>query len=240
MNCRKKPLIGVVPLVDAQRESYWMLPGYLEGISQAGGLPVMLPLTQDESDLKQLAGCCDGLLFTGGQDVSPNLYGQEPSPQCGALCPGRDGMEQVLLKLALDRDLAVLGICRGIQFLNAGLGGTLYQDLPSQRPSEVCHRQPAPYDRPSHPVYLPEGSPLERLLGRTELAVISCHHQGICTPAPGLQAMAQAPDELIEAVWMPGRRFVWAVQWHPEFSWKVDEASRQIFSAFVAAAGRAG
>ena len=121
----KKPLIGIVPLVDEARESYWMLPGYMQGVEQAGGVPVMLPLTDDAAALRQLADTCDGFLLTGGQDVSPALYGAAPTLQCGETCPARDAMEARLLDLALAADKPVLGICRGIQFLNVHLGGTL-------------------------------------------------------------------------------------------------------------------
>ena len=118
----KKPIIGVTPLFDQERDSYWMLPGYLEGLEQAGAIPVVLPLPEESDDLTQLISLCDGLLFTGGQDVSPALYGETPKGTCGEICSARDRMEQVLLHLALERDLPVLGICRGIQFLNAALG----------------------------------------------------------------------------------------------------------------------
>lgn len=229
----KKPLIGVVPLVDEERESFWMLPGYFEGIEEAGGIPVMLPLTSDPEDLTQMANFCDGFLFTGGQDVSPRLYGEETREGCGECCPARDEMEQALLTQALGLDRPVLGICRGIQFLNAALGGTLYQDLPTEHYSKIVHHQERPYDQPSHEVSLLRGSPLAELLGDKTLAVNSCHHQGVRHLADSLSAMAYAPDGLVEAVWMPGKRFVWAVQWHPEFSHKASEASRKIFRAFV-------
>ena len=143
-------------------------------------------------------------------------------------------MEGLLLRLALEKDKPVLGICRGIQFLNAALGGTLYQDLPAERPSEVVHHQEPPYDQPSHPVALLPGTPLEKLMGAGALPVNSCHHQGLKDLAPGLSPMATAEDGLVEAVWMPDARFVWAVQWHPEFAFRT-EASRRIFGAFVAA-----
>lgn len=230
----KKPLIGLVPLVDEGRESYWMLPGYMTGVEQAGGVPVMLPLTSDEEALRRLAGTLDGFLFTGGHDVSPAVYGAPVSPLCGACCPGRDAMEGPLLRLALEKDKPVLGICRGIQFLNAALGGTLYQDLPAERPSAVVHHQEPPYDRPSHPVALLPGAPLEKLMETDTLPVNSCHHQGLKELAPGLAPMAAAEDGLVEAVWMPDARFVWAVQWHPEFAFRTG-ASRRIFGAFVAA-----
>lgn len=231
----RRPVIGVVPLVDDERESYWMLPGYFGGVEQAGGLPIMLPLTSDEAALRQLTEQCDGFLFTGGHDVSPSVYGAEPSPLCGACCPARDEMEQVLLKLALEYDKPVLGICRGIQFLNAALGGTLYQHLPAEFPSTTEHHQTPPYEKPAHKVRLTPGAPLQALLGVKTLAVNSYHHQAVHTLATKLRPMAVSEDGLVEGVYLPGARFVWGVQWHPEFSYQVDEASRKIFRAFVAA-----
>lgn len=231
----RRPLIGLVPLMDYQKDSYWMLPGYMQGLEQAGALPVMLPLTDDPQALSQLADTCDGFLFTGGQDVNPALYGARREEVCGELSPRRDAMEARLLALARAQDKPVLGICRGLQFLNAALGGTLWQDLPTQCPSPVCHRQPAPYDRPIHTVALLPGSPLAALLGKETLAVNSCHHQAVRTLAPGLAPMAAAPDGIVEAAWEPGKRFVWAVQWHPEFSHRTDADSRAILKAFVAA-----
>lgn len=233
----KKPVIGIVPLVDTGRKSLWMLPGYMEGVTQAGGLPVMLPLTDSGEDIEGLLALCDGFLFTGGPDVSPALYGETALPECGELCPERDRMELPLLTAAIGADKAVLGICRGMQFINVALGGTLYQNLPTQRPSSLGHRMEAPYDREAHRAVLTDGSPLAELLRAGEIGVNSCHHQGVRELAPGLSAMASAPDGLVEAVCMPGKRFVWAVQWHPEFSLRVDENSRRIFAAFVEGSG---
>ena len=232
----KKLIIGVTPLFDRERDSYWMLPGYLEGLEQAGASPIILPLPEDLDDLPQLVSLCDGLLFTGGQDVSPTLYGETPKPTCGEVCPARDRVEQVLLHLALERDLPVLGICRGIQFLNAVLGGTLYQDLPTEHPSQTQHHMTPPYDRAVHTVTLQPGTPLAELLGEEHIGVNSYHHQAVKTLAPCLTEMAWSEDGLIEAVCLPEKRFVWAVQWHPEFSFRVDEHSRKIFGAFVTAA----
>lgn len=227
----RKPVIGLVPLVDTGRESLWMLPGYMDGIRNAGGLPVMLPLNDAEADVMQMLEFCDGILFTGGHDVNPELYGEKNEGLTGELVPDRDSMEEKLFKAAVERDKGVLGICRGLQFINVMLGGTLYQDIPTQFESNVNHRQPAPYHLPIHPVAV--SGPLAEAVGATEITVNSCHHQGIRELAPGLEVMAQAPDGLVEAIRLPVRKFVWAVQWHPEFMHRVDENSRRILRAFV-------
>lgn len=230
-----KRVIGLIPLVDDARKSLWMLPGYMDGIAAAGGLPIMLPLQSEAADLDQMLAMCDGILLTGGHDVSPELYGHEPLPVCGATSPRRDRMETGLLRRAMDADRPVLGICRGLQFINAALGGTLWQDLPSQRPSGIVHRQRPPYDVPAHDVDVLPDTPLSALLRAEALRVNSCHHQGIRKIAPPLKPMALAPDGLVEAVWHPGRRFMWGVQWHPEFSWSSDPSALAILGAFVEA-----
>ena len=230
----KKPLIGLIPLVDEGRESFWMLPGYMAGIARAGGLAVMLPLTGEDVDIENLVERFDGFLFTGGHDVDPALYGQEKEGCCGDLCPGRDTMEQKLLKAALAADKPVLGICRGLQMMNAVLGGTLWQDIPTQFPSETNHRMAAPYGRAEHMVQVNPELPFGNL--PLTLGVNSCHHQGIRELAPELKVWAKAPDGLVEAVYLPGKRYARAVQWHPEFFPVEDELSRTIFSGFVEAA----
>ena len=230
---KRKPLIGLVPLVDEERESYWMLPGYMKAVEQAGGIPVMLPLTDDEDAIERIADTMDGFIFTGGHDVDPALYGEDKAPECAACCSERDAMEKILFSMALEKNKSMLGICRGLQLMNALLGGTLYQDLPTQHPSDIVHRQSAPYDVPVHYVNLAEHSPLGMLLGKPQTGVNSCHHQAIKQLAPEFEMMAQSPDGLIEAAYMPARRFVWGVQWHPEFSYKVNDDSVKIFRAFV-------
>jgi putative glutamine amidotransferase len=229
----KKPLIGVVPLWDEERDSLWMLPGYLEGIRRAGGIPLILPLDTEEEGLRRLGGLCGGLLFTGGQDVSPGLYGAPAPALCGPVCPARDLMERILFSTAiLEQDKPALGICRGIQLFNVLLGGTLYQDLAVQfKAAAGLHRQKPPYDRAAHRLTVEPG-PLRRLLGTDNLEVNSSHHQGIASLAPDLEPMARAEDGLIEAVRVRDRAFVWALQWHPEMAlaW---ESSKKIFAAFV-------
>ncbi len=228
-----KPIIGVMPLWDDEKESMWMLPGYFEGIRQAGGIPVMFPLTTDPGNIGPLTNVCNGFLFTGGHDVSPELYHEEPLE--GLVCCSRirDEMEKIVLENAISMDKPVLGICRGIQFINAALGGSLYQDLPAQHPSETDHHQKAPYDVPAHLVKILPDSPFYRCINAERIYVNSCHHQAVKDIAPCLKVMATSEDGLTEGLYMPGHRFLWAVQWHPEFSYLKDEDSRKIFKAFV-------
>ena len=229
----RRPVIGLVPLTDKERESYWMLPGYMQGIEDAGGLPVMLPLTADRAIIRQITEEMDGFLFTGGQDVTPELYSRKRSERCGECSAERDDMEKELFRQVYEKDKPVLGICRGIQLINVLMGGTLYQDLPTEYISDTAHHQKPPYDVPCHDVAILKESPLHKLLGKDMLKVNSYHHQAVRDLADGLEKMAVSEDGLTEAVRACGKQFIWAVQWHPEFSFWKDEYSRKIFREFV-------
>jgi len=135
----KKPMIGVLPLYDEKKESLWMLPGYMKGIEAAGGIPVMLPLISDTDIIMSIADSFDGFLFSGGQDVNPAIYGEKMEAFCGKPCDERDSMERMLFEQVTKLDKPILGICRGLQLFNALLGGTLYQDIPSQLQSEIIY-----------------------------------------------------------------------------------------------------
>lgn len=230
-----RPVVGVMPLWDDDKESIWMLPGYMEGIALAGATPVIFPFSTDKQELKQLVDICSGFLFTGGHDVSPELYGEKPLKGLVQSCKKRDIMEKTVLEMAIADDKPVLGICRGIQLINAALGGTLYQDLPAQYPSDINHHQSPPYDIPVHNVIIGSETPLYECLGVDHLSVNSYHHQAIKDLSPELMVMATAPDGIAEAVCRPASRFIWAVQWHPEFSYKTDINSVKIFEAFAEA-----
>lgn len=228
-----KPIIGIVPLVDKQRESYWMLPGYMKGIERAGGIPVMLPLTQDEELIDLIAEHFDGFLFSGGQDINPKFY-QQINKKCGEICTSRDVMEKQLFQKVVEKDKPAYGICRGLQLFNACLGGSLFQDIPTELPSEVEHLQKPPYDQAAHSVEIERNTLLYEIVNKRQLFVNSYHHQGIKEISSSLKAMAVAPDGLVEAVYMPKRKFIMATQWHPEFSYMKDENSFKIFEALVA------
>ena len=228
-----KPLVGVMPLWDDDKDSIWMLPGYLDGLKEAGATPVIFPLTEDSEEISGLVDICDGILLTGGHDVTPSIYGEEPLEGKVSCCITRDNMEKLVLEDAMKKNKPVLGICRGIQFINALLGGTLYQDLPSQHPSDIEHHQTPPYDIPVHDVNIKRSTPLYDCLGTDRISVNSYHHQAVKDVAPGLEIMAESDDGIVEALYKPSYGFLWAVQWHPEFSYKTDENSKKIFRAFV-------
>lgn len=196
----------------------------------------MLPFVQEDEDIKELLSVCDGFLFTGGQDVDPGLYGEKPISDRVVPCRERDALKKKILAGAISRDKPVLGICRGIQFLNAAL----WQDLPTERPGRVNHHMEKPFERPAHLVHILERTPLCALLGTQVLAVNSIHHQAVRDLAEGLSVMAVSEDGLIEALYRKESRFFWGIQWHPEYLFRTDEASRKIFSAFAAACSDTG
>ena len=229
----RMPFIGLTPLWDENEGCICMYPGYIRGLEEAGAVPVILPLTKSETVLKQIADSFDGFLFTGGGDLDPKYYGQEKADYCGKICEGRDQMEAYLFREAvINQNKPALGICRGIQLFNAFLGGSLYQDLPTEFSTAINHRQVPPYNVPTHAVRLLPESPLCKLVGKERLDVNSHHHQAINRIAEGLEIMALSDDGLAEAAYMPDRPYVWAVQWHPELL-PNDEASGKLFASFV-------
>lgn len=230
-----KPLIAVTPLVNEKRKLQLMQPGYLKGIELAGGAPVVLPVTQDKQVLEAILSRCAGVLLTGGHDVDPALYGQETLPECGEFSPARDALENWLIGWVLERDMPVLAICRGVQMLNVHLGGTLYQDLPTQHPGGVEHSQQPPYEETVHTVEVEAGSFLAGLIGSGTLPVNSLHHQAVDTVAPGLVVDALSEDGIVEAVHLPGKKFVLGVQWHPEYCCTTQNRAAEIFQGFVRA-----
>jgi putative glutamine amidotransferase len=210
---------------------------YVWAIEQAGGVPVILPVTREPDVIARYLGVIDGLLLSGGVDIAPERYGQEPHPCLGEVDADRDATELPLIRDALAQDVPIFAICRGIQALNVAMGGTLYQDLPSERPSDILHQQAAqkrPRHEFSHTIAIAD-SRLRGIVGAGEMLTNSFHHQALREVANGLVATAHAPDSVIEAVESPAHRYVVGVQFHPEDTAPYDEKSRRLFEAFVAA-----
>jgi putative glutamine amidotransferase len=214
--------------------TYLVSQDYCRAIIAAGAIPVLLPHEPDLID--GMLGRLAGVLFTGGVDIHPQAYGESPHPLLGATDAARDAFELALFpRIWHETAMPVLGVCRGLQLLNVGLGGTLWQDLPSQRPGHVHHSQNDHRYKAVHPMRIASESQLGGLLGKV-IAVNSLHHQGIKDLAPGLEAMAWSPDGLVEAVEAPGHPFRLAMQWHPENLATVYPEFHKVFARFVAAA----
>jgi putative glutamine amidotransferase len=214
---------------------------YVRALLAAGGVPLILSPLMGASLAGSALDGCDGLLLTGGEDVHPSWYGADPSPLLTPPSRERDLFELALFAVARQRELPILGICRGIQLINVALGGTLFQDLPSERPGTVDHSPLGARDVRSHPVRLQPGSRAAGALGATTVTVNSVHHQAIKDLAPGLVASGWTPDGLIEAAESgPGVSWMLAVQWHPE-EMHADRMAPEhgLFSALVNEAGLA-
>jgi putative glutamine amidotransferase len=214
---------------------------YLEALDGAGALPVVVPPLHPDA-IEDLLDAVDGLLLSGGPDIDPSAYGQEPARCLGPTEPELDAFELTLARAADRRGVPLLAICRGAQLLNVARGGTLHQHLPDVVGDAIRHRQPEPPDRLTHDVVLEPGSRLAELLGWREGEVNSLHHQAIDALGEELRVVARAPDGTVEAVEAPERPFLIAVQWHAEclVGWP---QHAPLFEAFVAAcrapAGRA-
>lgn len=237
---KKKPVIAITPYFNIERDEPYMRPGFIKAIRAAGGIPVILPLDQGEEELTQIADTFDGFVFAGGPDVHAFYFGEETHARCGNVCLRRDQMELALLKLVMERKKPVLGICRGAQILNIGLGGDIYQDIPSQFASDfpLAHSQPFSYAIPSHTVRIQPGTLLSRLAnGALEIKVNSMHHQAVRRTAPGLVASGVASDGLTECVEKSDYPYFIGVQWHPEYLWEQDVCANALFTELVQVAG---
>jgi putative glutamine amidotransferase len=209
---------------------------YSQAILHAGGAPVIVPAAQDQKSLGVILDAVKGLILSGGPDVNPRRFGEEPLAGLGEVDEALDRMELMAVRLAIDKNLPVLGICRGIQVLNVALGGTLYQDVASQVPEVLCHTPKADKAVNTHTVRIEAGSRLHRIIGKREIWVNGKHHQAIKDLAGGLVVTARAKDGVVEAVEHPRKRFAIGVQWHPEGTWRDDPSSQRLFAAFVQAA----
>jgi putative glutamine amidotransferase len=213
----RTPVIGITTYVTHAKWSYWELDAalvpaaYVQAVERAGGRALLVPPSADGLD--ETLDALDGLIFSGGSDLDPELYGQEAHPETFGIREERDRAELALLTGALDRDMPVLAICRGSQVLNVALGGDLVQHLPDVVGDEKHKHTPGTFA--DHDVTLEAGTRLESLLG-DHAPVKSHHHQGFGRLGEGLEVAAHAEDGTIEAVETPDRRFAIGVLWHPE------------------------
>jgi putative glutamine amidotransferase len=235
-----RPLIGICAALERARWGPWdthvlLVPrNYVTAVQEAGGLALMLPPDERTAESPdELLDLLDGVLLAGGLDVDPASYGERPHPQTTATSPERDRFELGLARMALDRDLPLLGICRGMQVLNVAAGGTLIQHLPDTLGHDDHRHAPGAFT--DHDVRLEPESRVARALEVEHTSVKSHHHQGLADRGEGVEASGWAVrDGLVEAVELPERRFALGVLWHPE-----EEERNRLVESFVAEA-RAG
>jgi putative glutamine amidotransferase len=227
-----RPVIGICASMVRARWSVWdqraalLSLGYIEAIQRAGGLALMIPPDPRlEEAPDEALDAIDGLILAGGHDVDPALYGAASHPATNSIVPERDRVEIALVQRAIERDMPVLGICRGMQVMNVALGGTLSQHLPDELGHEHHRPHPGSFDGSDHEVRLTDGSLAALAAGELVHNTKSHHHQGVESVAEAFEVTGYSTlDDLPEAIEAPDRRFVLGVQWHPE----ADEDSRVI------------
>lgn len=239
-----KPLIGITsslrwesitPELNIRRV---VVPDYyIDSVIRAGGIPLVLPVTPDSETARGMVGAVDGLLVTGGEDINPLLYGEEPLPKQGGFMPMRDDFEMGIIRHAHELGKPILGICRGIQAINVAFGGTLWQDVTYHADFTLKHFQESAFPSRSHTVSI-KGGALGELFGKggqASLPVNSLHHQAVNRVAEGFEVTATAADGVIEAIEKTSGGFVLGVQWHPEAMAAVGEPDMlSIFERFLA------
>lgn len=242
----RKPVIGITP-TPAEHTAphgtfhrFTLADTYTTAVEAAGGIPLIIP--PQDGNIDAILDVLDGLIISGGGDIDPARYGDSTVHETtDGLDEGRDNLELALAERAIERDMPMLCICRGIQILNVALGGTLYQDVADQFSDELQHRQQEnniPKHDPGHSVSVEPDSLMAQTYGQPTVEVNSFHHQSLKDVAPDLKVSAVAPDGTIEGVEHSGKSWVLGVQWHPEMMYAAHEEHLRPFSALVKASSR--
>lgn len=240
----KRPLIGITAFETKYPRPphaplYATGQRYVRAVENAGGLPVILSPGLSDESLRALFDRLDGLLLSGGGDIDPATYGEEPHSTIWGLDMNRDRAELALAKWAAYTQKPLLCICRGTQVLNVALGGSLVQDIESMRPEALRHmfdEETTPREEVTHSVRVAEGSLLGELIQANAAQVNSWHHQAVKRLADDLKVVASAPDGIVEAIEIPGHRFALGVQWHPEWLYDKYPEHKRLFERLVQAA----
>jgi putative glutamine amidotransferase len=210
-----------------------MKHSYSVAIEQAGGIALQLPYSENEEALEDYVARLDGFVFTGGADIDPKHFGEEKKDVCGRIYPFRDAFELRIFKKILVSKKPILAICRGMQLINVALGGTLYQDIPTEYKTSLCHAQTAPVTAPTHDILIRDNTPLAALLGKMRMMGNSFHHQAIKKLGKDLCITATAEDGTVEAVTYTGGSYLRGYQWHPERLCAFDSDNRILFEEFI-------
>jgi putative glutamine amidotransferase len=243
MKTKPRPRIGIslAGAREGDRTYVKVQRNYVRSVVEAGAVPVLIPPLREHELAVLYADTLEGLLLTGGDDISPVVYDAEPLPELGVTDLTRDRWELALLRAAEEKTIPILGICRGLQIMNIARGGDLYQDIRKQTDSWIGHAQPEhPMEALHHRITIDDGSLMREIFGTTELRVNSFHHQAVHRIGTGLTITARAADGIVEAVEDRSRRFYLGVQFHAEALPPLDRFYMKIFNAFVSAAAVPG
>ncbi|MBD1371231.1 gamma-glutamyl-gamma-aminobutyrate hydrolase family protein [Hazenella sp. IB182357] len=227
-----KPVIGITMSLEHEQKQT-LRKDYSDSVIVAGGMPILLPYCTEQEVVMQMVEQIDGLVLSGGGDIDPSLFDEDPHPELRELTPQRDHMEMQLIKQCQIAQKPILAICRGCQILNIALGGDMYQDLGTQKDFVIQHTQQAPRSYASHQITIQKESALYQILGKSRHKVNSYHHQANRRLAPSLRAVAWSTDGVIEAIEQQEGAPIMGVQWHPECMTQTDIDARKLFAWFV-------
>ncbi|WP_400246894.1 gamma-glutamyl-gamma-aminobutyrate hydrolase family protein [Niallia sp. JL1B1071] len=234
-----KPIIGITGAYIFKNkfmEGTYVHHDYQKSIAANGGLPIILPFVEENLAV-EMVDLCDAVILSGGEDIDPITFGEDPHQKIGDTILLRDKVELNVIKRAMETNKPILAICRGIQILNVALGGTLIQDIPSQVKDSIKHTQSVNRSWDTHFITIKEDSQLASIMGETKTRVNSLHHQAIDILAKDLEVVATSKDGIIEAVEHKSyRNFMLGVQWHPESMASTNEKMNQIFAEFIKSA----
>lgn len=237
---KKKPIIGISSSLIVDQGG--MFPGYkrayvnkdyVDAVLENGGIPLIIPFTEDEEVIKLQIDIVDGLILSGGHDVDPLNYNEEPKQKLGEIFPERDKYDFALLKYSKEKKIPILGICRGFQVINVYEGGNLYQDLSYVGSEVLKHSQGHRPELKTHKVEIMDNSILKDIIGENEIGVNSFHHQVIKDVAPNYNIVAKAKDGVVEAIENKDYPFLLGVQWHPEMMFRYHKDINKIFVKFI-------
>ncbi len=227
-----KTIIGILPSFDEENNQIFLKQPYVDEITNSGGIPFIIPLSSDPKNILEIINVIDGLIFSGGSDIDPKYYGETNSGKSLGISNFRDKCEKEIIRIAIEADIPILGICRGMQALNVFCGGSLIQDIPSEFETSLIHNLIKP-DIAFHKVSIEKSSPLSEIMGFGEHVVNSYHHQAVKDVAPEFSVCATAEDGIVEAIYHRNKKFVLGVQWHPERDHTIATENKNIIDSFV-------
>lgn len=227
-----KPIIGIFPSYDKDKHNIFLDQEYIDAVIQSGGIPFVIPLSENEKNVFEALEQIDGLILSGGTDINPKYYGEENVGKSLGINDFLDKCEAVVIRLAMEADIPVLGICRGMQALNVFCGGSLIQDIPSERGVYITHSIDKP-DMAFHKISIEKASPLSDAIGFGNIIINSYHHQAVKNVAADFSSCAISEDGIIEAIYHKNKKFVLGVQWHPERSHETASDNKKIIDYFI-------